>query len=47
MGDHRLLIRVLKGELENAGQRGPGGKENKWMDCVAEDRRGCLASRGT
>ena len=26
-------------ELENVGQRGPGGNEKDWMDCVAEDRR--------
>ena len=27
MGDHRLPKRVILGELENAGKRGPGGKE--------------------
>ena len=27
------------GELENAGKRGPWGKEKKWTDCVVEDRR--------
>ena len=27
MGDHRLPKRVMSGELENAGKRGPGGKE--------------------
>ena len=27
MGDHRLTKRVMSGELENAGKRGPGGKE--------------------
>ena len=26
-GDHRLPKRVMSGELENAGKRGPGGKE--------------------
>ena len=26
MGDHRLPKRVMSGELENAGKRGPGGK---------------------
>ena len=27
MGDHRLPKRVVSEELENAGKRGPGGKE--------------------
>ena len=27
MGDHRLPKRVMSGELEDAGKRGPGGKE--------------------
>ena len=39
MGDHRLPQRVVSGELENAGKCGPGGKENKWTDCVAENLR--------
>ena len=39
MGDHRVPERVVSGELENAGKRGPGGKEKSWMDCVVEDRR--------
>ena len=39
MGDHRLPTRVMSGELENAGKRGPGGKEKEWTDCVAEDLR--------
>ena len=47
MGDHRLPKRVMSGELENTGKRGPGGKENKWTDCVGEDLRLYLASRGT
>ena len=29
----------MSGELENAGTRGPSGKEKEWTDCVAEDRR--------
>ena len=29
MGDHRLAKRVMSGELENAGKRGPGGKEKE------------------
>ena len=37
MGDHRLPKRVMSGELENAGKRGPGGKEKEWMDCVADN----------
>ena len=39
MGDHRLTKRIMLGELENAGERGLGGKEKEWTDCVAEDRR--------
>ena len=40
MGDHRLPKRVImSGELENAGKRGPGGKEKEWTDCVADDLR--------
>ena len=39
MGDHRLPKRIISGELENAGKRGPGGKEKKWTDCVADDLR--------
>ena len=37
MGDHELPKRVMSGELENAGKRGPGGNKKEWMDCVAED----------
>ena len=37
--DHRLPKRVILGELENAGKRGPGGKNKEWTDCVAEDLR--------
>ena len=39
MGDNRLPKRVMSGELENAGKRGPGGKEKEWTDCLANDRR--------
>ena len=39
LGDHRLPKRVMSGELENAGKRGPGGKEKEWTDCVADDLR--------
>ena len=39
MCDHRLPKRVMSGELENAGKRGPGGKEKEWTDCVADDLR--------
>ena len=39
MGDHRLPKRVMSGELENAGKRGPGGKKKEWTDCVAVDLR--------
>ena len=49
MGDHRLPKRVMSRELENAGKRGPGGKEKKWTDCVAEDLRlfGITGDRNT
>ena len=39
MSYHRLPKRVTSGELENAGKRGPGGKEKDWMDCVVDDLR--------
>ena len=39
IGYHRLPKRVMSGELENAGKRGPGEEEKQWTDCVAEDRR--------
>ena len=39
MGDHRLPKRVMSGELENAGKRGPGGEEKEWTDYVADDLR--------
>ena len=39
MGDHRLPKRVMSGELENSGKRGPEGKEKDWTDCVADDLR--------
>ena len=29
----------MSGGLENAGKRGPGGKEKEWTDCVAKDHR--------
>ena len=45
MGDHRLPKRAMSGELENAGKRGPGGKEKNgrtaWQMIF-----GYLASRG-
>ena len=37
--DHWLPKRVMSGELENAGKRGPGGEEKEWTDCMAEGRR--------
>ena len=39
MGDHRLPKRVVLGELENAGKRGPGGKEKQWTDYATEDQQ--------
>ena len=46
MGDHRLPRRVMSGELENAGKRGPGGRRKSertaWQMIF-----GYLASWGT
>ena len=39
MGDHSLPKRAMSREIENAGKRGPGGKENEWTDCVKDDLR--------
>ena len=39
MDDRRLPKRVMSGELENSGKRGPGRGEKEWTDCVAKDRR--------
>ena len=39
MGNHRLPMRVMAGELKNARQYGPVGKEKRWAACVAENRR--------
>ena len=39
MGDHGLPKRVMSGKLENAGKRGPGGKEKEWARSVAAGRR--------
>ena len=39
MGDDGLPKRVMSGELETAGKRGPEGKEKEWTDCVADDLR--------
>ena len=39
MGDNRLPKRVMSGEIENAGKRGPGEKEKEWTDYVADDLR--------
>ena len=47
MGDDGLPKRVISGELENAGKRGPGGKEKEWTDCVADDLRLFGVARGT
>ena len=47
MSDHSLPKRIMSEKLGNAGQRRPGGKEKELADCIAENRRGCLASRGT
>ena len=34
MGGNRLPKRVMSGVLENAGKRGPGGKENRRSRCI-------------
>ena len=47
MGDHRLPKRVMSGELENAGKRGPRGKEKAWGRTAWQMIVGYLASRGT
>ena len=39
MCDQRLPKRVMSGELEYAGKRGPRGKEKQQTDGVAEGRR--------
>ena len=36
----------MSGELDNAGKRGPRGKEKEWTDDVAEDLR-LFGIRGT
>ena len=38
MSDHRPK-RVMSGQLEKAGKRGPGRKEKECTDCVAENRQ--------
>ena len=37
MDGDRLPNRVMFGGMEGPGQRGAGGKEKEWMDCVAKD----------
>ena len=32
-------MRVMSGELKDAGKRGPGGNEKEWTDCRAEGLR--------
>ena len=32
-------MRVLLGELEDAGKCGPEGEKKEWTDCMAEDFR--------
>ena len=39
MDGGKLPNRVMFGGMEGPGQRGAGGKEKKWTDCVAEDVR--------
>ena len=39
MDGGRLPNRVMIGGMEGPGQRGAGGKEREWADCVAEDVR--------
>ena len=46
MGDHRLPKRVMSGELENAGKRGPGGVRKNGQT-AGQSIVGYLALRGT
>ena len=46
MDDHRLRKRVMSGELENAGKRGPGGRR-KSVRTAWQMIFGYLGSRGT
>ena len=39
MDSDRLPNRVMFGGMEGPGQRGAGGKEKEWTNCVAEDVR--------
>ena len=39
MSGGRLPKRIVFGNLEGAGRRGRGGKENEWTDCVQSDIR--------
>ena len=39
MDGGKLPNRVMFGGMERPGQRGAGGKEKEWTDCVAEDVR--------
>ena len=44
MSDHKVpKKKVMSGEQENVGKRGPGREEKEWTDCAAE----YLVSRGT
>ena len=46
MCDHKLPKRIMSGELDNEGQRGPGGgRNNKWRSAW-QGIVGCSASRG-
>ena len=45
MGDHRLPKRVVSGELENAGKRGPGG-EGETMDGLRGKGSSAIWHRG-
>ena len=39
MSGERLPKRIVFGNLEGAVQRGRGGKEEEWTDCVQSDIR--------
>ena len=39
MSGRRLPKRIVFGNLEGAAQRGRGGKEKEWTDCVQSDIR--------
>lgn len=37
---------IMLGYMEDTGERGTGGKEKKWIDCVVDDLRTFYVRRG-